>query len=518
MSSIAELRNNVRAFKDSQMRQYARNITFLEDRTVIHGNEKDLIYIPTPTFRRFHADNTFVKLIIGPYGSGKSTGIDQHIVQHACSMPAWHNGRRRARWGIVRNTSGELYSTTLQTWLSWFSDLGDIYKRQKPLLTYEHTFNDGHGVVELELIFIALDREEDIRKIKSLELTCCYINELSEVPEAALSHLIGRVNHRYPSNSFCDKPYWSGIVADTNPPDLDHWIVRDFETNPVPDYKLFKQPPGLIKNSEDKWEENPNCDNRPNLNHDYYTKLGQGKPEEFIKVYCLGEYGTVGFGKLVYPEYNDDLHSVDDIPSIQGEPIHLGWDFGLTPRCVVSQLSDRGQLRILKEYIGDDMGIKTFSESIVLPRLCIDFPYNKIGKSIADPAGNHRSEIMEEMSSIGVLNELGIHTNAASTNEIAPRLNSVKYFLNRMLDGKPGFVISRKGCPELRKGFIKGYVYKRMAIAGEERYRDIPDKNSYSHGHDCVQYICLEFAPASILAQKSPSEKINMFNPVLRIF
>ncbi len=523
MTSIADLRNNLRALKDSQLRQSAQHIDFREKETVIYDpNGRDKIYIPTGTGGIFHSDDSFVRLVMGAYGSGKSTLCINEIVKRACAMPVWHHGRRRSRWAIIRNTSGELQSTTLQTWLTWFGDLGDIRRRQKPLLTYEHTFNDGNGIVELELIFIALDREEDLRKIKSLEVTGAYINELSEVPQGALAHFKGRVNHRYPSRAFCSDPYWSGIIADTNPPDVDHWIYKDFECKALESYRIFKQPPGLIKDPTEtenhKWIQNPNCDNYNNLSPDYYTKLAEGQTEDFVKVYCLGDYGSVGFGKKVYPEYNDDIHSVAHIIAIQGEPIHLGFDFGLTPACVVVQLSPRGQLRILKEYTSEDMGIRTFAKNIVLPSLQRDFPYCKIGISRADPSGIAGDDIMEELSCIGELNSLGIDTAQAMSNDLEPRIGSVRYFMNTMIDGQPAFLVSREGCPTLRRGFTKDYVYKRMSVGGEERYREVPHKNAASHPHDSLQYIAMEFAADRILSEKAPREKVDMFNPILRIF
>src|SRR5438876_1153619 len=180
-----------------------RHITFEDERTLIHASNQDKIYIPSPTGKLFHASSGFVDLVIGPYGSGKSTMCVQRIVRAACNMPRWDSGQRRSRWAVVRNTSGELKSTTLNTWLQWFGELGHIKKREKPLLMYEHEFNDGHGIVRLELIFIALDRPDDVRKIKSLELTGVYLNELSELPQNVLSHFKGRVNGRFPSKSFC---------------------------------------------------------------------------------------------------------------------------------------------------------------------------------------------------------------------------------------------------------------------------------------------------------------------------
>lgn len=489
-----------------------KHISFEENRTVIYGNPNNKIYIPTNTGKIFHEDDTFIKLVMGPYGSGKTTICLNHIVRCASLMPYWSSGRRKSRWAIVRNTSGELYSTTLQSWLTWFGDLGDIKKRQKPLLTYEHMFNDGRGVIELELIFIALDREEDVRKIKSLEVTGAYINELSEVPQGALSHFKGRVNHRYPSRSFCPDPYWSGIIADTNPPDVDHWIYKDFETKSLANYKIFHQPHGLLK-VDGKWGRNPDCDNADNLADDYYLKLAEGQTEDFVKVFCLGEYGSVTFGKVVYPEYNDDLHSVDHIDAIQGEPIHLGWDFGLTPACVVVQFTVRGQLRVLKEYTAENMGIRSFAQ-LVLSNLGIDFPYCKVGESEADPSGSAQDTILEELSCIGELNSLGIKTNPASSNDLDVRLGSVRYFLNMMLDGKPSFIIDKKLAPILRKGFIKDYCFKRVAVAGEERYRDKPDKNMASHPHDALHYIAMRFAASH--SRKPPPDSVDMYNPVFR--
>lgn len=479
----------------------------------VNGNK---VYIPSETAKKFHESDAFVKIVMGPYGSGKSTLCCQHIVRMACLMPKWHHGRRKSKWLIVRNTSGELHSTTLPTWLLWFSELGDIKKRQKPLLTYEHTFNDGLGIVELDLVFIALDREEDIRKIKSFEATGAYINELSEVPQGALSHIKGRVNHRYPSLSSCASPYWAGIIADTNPPDIDHWIYKTFELQKLEDHILYRQPPGLLK-SDTGWIRNPDADNAINLAPDYYTKLAGGQTNDFIKVFCLGEYGTVSFGKLVYPEFNPDLHAVDHIEAIQGDPIHLGWDGGLTPACIVVQLSPRGQFRVLKEYIGEDIGIRTFAESVVLPGLARDFPYCKIGKSVFDPSGIARDDIMEEMSCIGELNSIGIKTEPARSNHLEPRIGAVRYFLNRMPDGKPAFLIAKLDCPVTFRGFVRDYVFKRISVAGEERYKEIPDKNHASHPHDGVQYIAMEFAANRIAEEKAPeASKVDMRNPVFQ--
>lgn len=496
------------------VREQHRHINFEGEDVYIYNSDHVKLYKPSNTGRLFDQNNSFVQLVMGPYGSGKSTMCINKIVKLASQMPRWSHGRRKSRWGIIRNTSGELYTTTLQTWLAWFGELGTVVKRQKPLLTYEHSFNDGYGIIELELLFIALDREEDVRKIKSMELTGAYINEASEVPQAALSHLKGRVNHRYPSNSFCSEPYWSGIICDTNPPDEDHWIYRDFYDKPVDGYSLLQQPPGLLKNEDTgEWSQNPSCDNYEHLSPDYYPRLASGQTQDFIKVFCLGQFGLVGHGKLVYPEYNDDVHSVDHIDAIQGDPLHLGWDGGLDAACVVMQLTDRGRLLILKEYLSHGMGARNFAE-YVLTQLKIDFPYcPKIASSVADPSAVKRDEIMAQFTFIGELNAIGIATSPANTNAIVPRISSVRFFLNKMIDGKSALLLDRKGCPTLRKGFVKDYVHRRVSIANEERYKDEPDKNFASHPHDALQYKALDFA-ADSLTDNAKTNRISVYNPV----
>src|ERR1700735_1349223 len=105
MISIAKCRNELNALKSTMMRQDSQHIRFDEKETIIYAMDKERIYIPSPTGYIFHSSDHFINLVIGPYGSGKSTMCVQHIVRRACEMPVWHNGRRRSRWGIVRNTS-----------------------------------------------------------------------------------------------------------------------------------------------------------------------------------------------------------------------------------------------------------------------------------------------------------------------------------------------------------------------------------------------------------------------------
>jgi hypothetical protein len=91
--------------------------------------------------------------------------------------------------------------------------------------------------MDLEVLFVALDRPQDISKLLSMELTGAWVNEAREVPRPVIDGLTGRVG-RYPSMAMGGTG-WSGIIADTEPPDSDHcWYkLAEFEvTEKLPLY------------------------------------------------------------------------------------------------------------------------------------------------------------------------------------------------------------------------------------------------------------------------------------------
>ena len=126
------------------------------------------------------------------------------------------DGKRKSRWVVVRNTYRELADTTVKTWLDWFPEqyLG-------PFIQQDMTHHISYGDIEAEVLFRALDRPQDVKKLLSLELTGAWINEAREVPKSVIDMIQGRVG-RYPSKRE-GGPTWFGVIMDTNPPDNDHW-------------------------------------------------------------------------------------------------------------------------------------------------------------------------------------------------------------------------------------------------------------------------------------------------------
>lgn len=441
---------------------------------------------------QFHNSKAFVRGIKGPVGSGKSSTCCVEIMRHTLEQKP-HKGVRRARWAIIRGTYPELKSTTIKTWEQWFP--GDIspIKWDAPITSRIRIKDVGDGTsLDLEIVFIAMETAQDTGKLRSLELTGAWINEASELPKEVFDMVTQRVG-RYPALRD-GGPTHPCVIMDTNPPDDDHWWFKVAEEDRPDNWDFFDQPGGLVRKQDDegnvRYEPNPEAENVFNLpgGYEYYLRMVAGKSDDWIKVFILGQYGTTADGKPVFPEYSDKVHCAeDDLHVNRSSPLYLGWDFGLTPACIVGQISPKGQLVILEEFIGDDMGVRQFADEIIKPALMTKYSGMKV-ISRGDPAGVSRSQANERTCYQELL-EVGIASEPAETNDFIPRRESVAFFLNRLAGGDPGFVLS-PNCRTLRKGFLGGYRYERLKVAGE-RYRDRPVKDKYSHPHDALQYLCL---------------------------
>lgn len=460
------------------------------------------VYIPSATARAFHADKSKVKHLMGPFGSGKSTMSLMDIVIISTKMVPCLDGIRRLRGAVVRNTAGEIETSTYPSWMLWCDRLGNIKRRKKPNFVMHHTFNDGNGLIELELFFLGLDREDHLNKLKSTEFTFCYANELSELPSQLIDFMKGRLG-RFPSrimlegnvaeddNEDWEAPYWHGIISDTNPPDTDHWLYKMFEITKPQNYRIFKQPPGLVKDENGLWIRNTKAENLKYLSIDYYTQHVGAATEEFIKVYCCGEYGILINGKAIYPQYNDDIHSLPDIKLNPDYPLHLGWDFGLTPACVIAQHVD-GCLLLIKEFVTDYCTVEDLANLVVKPWLNQYARDMKIASSDHDPSdpasaanGGTSKQILDQA--------FGLPSLPAVTNDPINRINAVKSFITKLNHkGKPCLQLSRSGCPTLRKGFMGDYHFRKLRVTGEEKYEEKPNKtHPISDIHDAVQYVSL---------------------------
>ena len=450
--------------------------------------------------KSFMKDDSFFRGLRGPVGSGKSVGCCVEIFRRALQQEKGQDGKRRSRWAIIRNTNPQLRTTTIKTWLDWFPEA----EWGKFLWSVPYTHWIKQGDLELEVIFLALDRPEDVKKLLSLELTGIWINEAREIPKSIIDACTMRVG-RYPSmkDGGCT---WTGVIADTNAPEEDHWWPIMSGEVPIPDHipkeeakmlvkpdnwLFFTQPPAMHEDKDQDgnvtaYHSNDNAENKTNMRSDYYTNIVQGKTKSWIDVYVMNRLGTIQDGKPVYPMFAPDVHiAKEEIPVASGVPVYIGVDFGLTPAAVFGQ-KVRGRWLILQEVVAFDMGIVKFSEvlRIEIASRYSDCEVNIIG----DPAGDFRAQT-DESTPFQILRGCGLKARPAQSNDVSLRLEAVNATLNRMVEGQSGFLLDPR-CRTLIKGFEGGYQYKRMQVSGE-RFDDKPEKNHFSHIHDALQYLMM---------------------------
>ena len=450
--------------------------------------------------KQFMKSEVFFRGLRGPVGSGKSVCCCIELFRRALQQQKNADGKRRSRWAIIRNTNPQLRTTTIKTWLDWFPE--ETWGKFSWSVPYTHHIKQAD--LDLEVIFLALDRPEDVKKLLSLELTGIWINEAREIPKSIIDACTMRVG-RFPSMKEGGAT-WTGVIADTNAPEEDHWWPIMSGEVPVPDHipreeakmlvkpdnwEFFTQPAGMVEaKSEDGditgYTPNENAENRKNMRTDYYPNIVMGKTKTWIDVYVMNRLGTIKDGKPVYPMFATDVHvAKEEIPTASGLPVYIGVDFGLTPAAAIGQ-KVRGRWLIQQEIVAFDMGIVRFAEVL---RTEIATRYSDCDVYIiGDPAGDFRAQT-DESTPFQILRGAGLNARPAPSNDVSLRLESVSGPLGRMVEGEPGFLIDRR-CTQLIKGFDGGYQYRRIQTSGE-RYEDKPEKNHFSHVHDALQYLLL---------------------------
>lgn len=433
-------------------------------------------YEDVPTVRRFALSNKRFRLLMGCFGSGKTSGCIMEIIRRAHMQKPGPDGIRRSRWAVVRNTYGQLKDTTIRSFHDWFP----------PKVFGEYRVTDHTYIltrfpgVHLEIMFRALDRPDQVSNLLSLELTAAYFNEAREIPRAIIDAMDARIG-RYPSMRD-GGPSWLGIIMDTNPPDEDSYLYKMFEKVKPEGWQIFKQPSGLSAHAE----------NTKHLAKNYYQNLAKGKDEMYIRIYIHGQYGYLVTGKPVFSSFVDNVHVAPNIlEPIKGLSLIVGFDFALQPTCVIGQITPLGQLRILDEFISDSMGLQQFCDNILLPALRQKyFGYKIMG--FGDPSGISRAPT-DETTCFDILHsaEVGLsEVIEAPTNAIVPRIGAVEKFLNKMYKGEPGFILS-PNCHFLRKAMNGAYHYEKDPKGTGDEFKPMPVKNFASHCSDALEYLCM---------------------------
>lgn len=448
-------------------------------------------YNAPPTVAKFMRDPALVRVVVGPVGSGKTTGMLMELCRRMTDEFPDARGIRKTRFGIIRNTSAQLRQTVLPEIEKWLS-AAFRYKVTDSTLLFAFPLPDGTKV-ESEWLLIPMDEPRDVQRLLSLNLTGAWGSEARELPLQVIEALLGRVG-RYKSIGV-DQCKWMGIILETNPPDEDSEWHKRLEIDRPAKWQVFKQPGGMADDAE----------NLQYLPKGYYQNLMENNTADWCDVFVHAKYGKSLSGQAVFrSSFRPEFHLVaGGLKTTDGYPLMLGQDFGRTPAALITQIDVRGRLLVLGEQTSTDMGIEQFVQTLLKPALARKYPGAPVFM-VADPAGRQKSQVGEE-SPFDALQRIGFKAYAAPTNDIDARLRAVEQLFLRQVDGGPAIIIDSTACPVLTRALKFEYRYRRKQTG------DLEEKPEKSHPAsdlaDCLQYAALGANgnyTAQVIAESKP--------------
>lgn len=475
------------------------------------------------------------KIIIGAYGSGKTSAIWQYILWRAVTMPTCDDGWRRYKALIVRSSTPQLQSTTLQTWLDWTAYLPKPLNRTSNKLAgnkeYHYEIFDGNGWIDLKLYFLALDSIEAARNLDSFEATDAFLNEVRDILYGVWEKIYYRLG-RYPAKVSFKKlfeseskkrklaytdwyPFEKQLIADTNAPSTTHWIYR-LEQKKSELCKIYHQPPQIVKNLDGSWKPKPEADNLPYREKNYWLDMLRNG-EDFANIYACGFYGVAKEGKLAYPQFSQTMHAHKNLEPVDGVPLLLTLDIGLsslTPAGLLQQVTPAGIYLAIKEFSTDRSSTNELCQDIKL-WLEIQYPGYEL-LIVYDPSAVAGRDLkdLKLQTAAAILEVFGQRGRPAKSNAALIRINAPKPFLNKLVHGEPAFKLDSEKCPVLLEAFTYKYCYKKKQIIGETEIKDAPHKtHPHSDVMDCCQYGCLEYGGKGLRSNLvQPTEKTDKAN------
>lgn len=450
-------------------------------------------YKASPTASKFHKDKHFIRLLFGCLGSGKTVACVMEIFLKAIAAPiSPHNNTRYTRICVIRNTSKDLKDTTLKSYNDWI-DSSDpsigVWREMAQTHHMRFTLPDGTKV-HSDVLFRGLDTPKDIKKLFSLELTWIFFNELRFIDEEVFQTACTRTG-RYPGTTILSRKLVEGdeygIFSDTNPPDTDHWIHKQFEESNHSTHQIFHQPSSR----------SPQAENLDNLPDNYYSTISIGKDPEWIKVFIDGKYGLIKTGLPIYPCFSPTQHidtpQSGDYSPQSDYPILIGIDFGRTPAASFTQFSpELDTYFTFDELVTFNIGATQFG-SLLKHKIDQLYPapiytHNIVG----DPAGLHMPET-DDQTPFDCLFLSGIQADPADTQDPEIRKDCLTTLLTTLspVTGQPKLIFPAPlNTPTLIKALSGGYQYRRMQVSSPSGpiYTPKPLKNKFSHIVEALEY------------------------------
>lgn len=493
----------------------------------------------------FLASAAFLCGIMGPVGSGKTITCAQKVLRIGARQKPVRNAQgvlvRHAKVVVVGATYPIIDTNLLPSWFrvvpedkgfSWDAPREHRFQR---VLRKDPQTGRATEILDMIVVFRAIGDKTVEEALRGSECTAAWLYEMDTLPPTVVEFMSGRVG-RY-SQFDASTVVAPQIFGDFNAPDVDNYCYETFVEKSLdadtekamrtvlggqPVLEFFQQPPAIDKDGN----VNPNAENLENLPRGYYERqflLNRNK-KTYLDRMLRNKFVPVQHGQPVYGDEFDMDEHVAASP-LRADPMRkliVGLDAGLTPAAVICQRDSLGKLRVLSELAvfasPDQMigkaGPTRFGQALRAHLLehypahyqpatsgrlrrighnggpsLDDFEEERI-RFVCDPAGQDGTDKSgnEESWLEIVQGVVGYRIRPARTNRLHVRLEAVRVALM----ARGGFEMS-PGCKILRKGFLSGYHYQRVALGdGAGKFALEPHKNQFSHAQDALQYAAMD--------------------------
>ena len=430
----------------------------------------EISFRANPVQRAFITSQAKADLFAARMGEGKSAALCWACFHHTQQNPG-------ARWAFIRDTWENLRDTTQKEFFEWFPPgiCGEYLASAK-------TFRWRIGEMRGEVQWLGMDDEKDASKLQSRALGAFAMDEPAPAAESGgiaefiFTTAMSRLRQKGVN--------WYAAKLAENNPDETHWTYLRFVNPGMTGLKLWQT------------QEPENLENLPG---DYYSGLEQvyrGR-DDLIDRFVRGLFRFQRKGRPVTPAWNDKMHLRPTLSPNPKVMLHLGWDFGLTPVCTITQLLPDGHWNVLECMAGEDTDLESHIDQIVLPRLTSAYDGYEWDHTI-DPAGGYRDPTTGARASRALRKMLGgsVHLGAERIDDGVQPLN---HALSQMRN-QTGLVQVAKDLAAPVYLALRGGWHFPVHSGGV--IGDKPKKDEHSHPGDSMRYLASRFFPMGRLQKK----------------
>lgn len=491
----------------------------VDQRAQVSANRR-VLHSPGPVADAFRRSRAFIKICIGPVGSGKTMAA----LQSGLELAARQGGRidaqtgvlvRKARIGVIRESYPSIEATTLKSWWNLIPREEGKFSLRAP---YTHHFkrvlrrdaDDGRvlEVLDCEFEFRAIGDLSVEEACRGWEVNAVIVDEWDLQPADLVPFLTGRVGRFSDLDpSLVVDPQ---IIAVMNMPDIDNHayqlatdremaVLGDDAAKILSDWlgarpliETFIQPGGMESDAE-------NLHNLEGGRAYYVRQIAANKHKPaYVDRMVHNKPVSLMHGQAVNAGFSQREH-VGAVEWDRRYKLIVGIDQGQFGAAVFLFRNQLGQLRTVGEVVNIakdgrsqlKVGARAFGQQ-VRAKLLEDFRvvHAEQIRVVGDPAMFAASDRPQDEYDwrLAFQSALGFPVHRAKTNREALRHEVIW----KAQDDRGGYMVD-PGCRTLIRAHAGGYRYSKETLnTGETRDRLEVAGTFYTNVADAEQYAALE--------------------------